>query len=160
MGSIYKPTGMTTYFDRVFNLMMRLYLKPKRFDTNHASRMPGSYNYEDNARAPRSLEGTNEFAHPSVCIRYIYSGFGLDDKHVWNCDALIGKGSYQLRYNSSSIKPRPGRQQHESKSEYQCVAGVVIPYYGKPPSNRRNPRSANWSASSSPTGSKLRLIMQ
>ena len=82
MGRIHKPTGVTTYFDRVFNLMMRPYLKLKRFDTNHAPRMLGSYNDEDNAHAPRPLEGTNEFVHPSVRIRYIYRGFGLDDKHV------------------------------------------------------------------------------
>ena len=105
-------------------------LKFKRLDTNHAPRIPGSYNDEDNAHAPRPLEGTNEFAHPSVRIRYIYSGFGLDDKHVWDCGALVGKGGYQLRYDSSSIKPRPGLRQHESKSEYQCVVGVVIAYYG------------------------------
>jgi len=133
MGRICNPHGVTTYFDRVFNLMARSYRKLKGINKDKNPREPGRYFDEDNAHVRTRLQETNELVHPSVRIRYLYGGPGLDDKGAWNCGALVGDGSYRLQSDPNSISPRQGRQLNQSKSEYQCVVGVAISYYGAPP---------------------------
>jgi hypothetical protein len=126
MGRIYNPHGVTTYFDRVFNLMAKPCRKLKGINKDKNPREPGRYHDEDNA----PLAETNELVHPSVRIRYLYGGHGLDDKGVWNCGALVGEGCYSLRSDLNLMRPRQGRQLDRSESEYHCVVGVAVPYYG------------------------------
>jgi hypothetical protein len=139
MGRIYNPHGVTTYFDRVFNLMAKPCRKLKGIKKDKNPREPGRYYDEDNAHLRTRLPETNELVHPSVRIRYLYGGPGLDGKGVWSCGALIGEGCYSLLSDPNSIHPRQGRQLNQSKSEYQCVVGVAIPYYGKPPEPNKRP---------------------
>ncbi|KAH7309638.1 hypothetical protein B0I35DRAFT_515063 [Stachybotrys elegans] len=134
MGRICNPTGLTTYTDKVYNGILWPYNKFIAGNTDYTPRTPGRYNAEDPPK--RLLEGTSELVHPSVRIRYLYSGPGLDDNGAWGCNSLTGKHGYVLCCDSD-VRSRPGPEQNERGSGYQCVFGAVIPYYGNPPKDRR-----------------------
>ncbi|KAK4446012.1 hypothetical protein QBC34DRAFT_412229 [Podospora aff. communis PSN243] len=134
MGTIYNPHGFTTYFDRAFNLLATPYRMLKKVSNHHAPRTPGRYRDDDNTTL---LQETEEFVHPSVRIRYLYSGRGLDDHGIWDCRSLVGPGGYTLRPSSvDSIVARPGRSQTKGKTAYHCVVGTAVPYYGDVPKDR------------------------
>ncbi|KAF6843145.1 hypothetical protein CMUS01_02358 [Colletotrichum musicola] len=57
------------------------------------------------------LKNTKELVHPSVRVRYLYNGLGLDDEGEWQCKALTGR-EWELIFEKTPPKEddiRPGR---------------------------------------------------
>ena len=64
------------------------------------TRTPGQYKRADpDTGNPTDIPmtHTNERIHSSVRIRLDLGGLGLDDKGLYNCPALLGKGQWRLR---------------------------------------------------------------
>jgi len=141
MGTIRNPRGVTTYLDRAYDMMVMSYQKLAARGSKvrkHLYRTPGRYHKDD---GDGLLPNVNEVIHPSVRIRYLYGGSGLDDRGVWGCEALVGgPAGYELRSGLAEPITRPGRRDMQSKMEYQSVVGVVIPYYGPVPALKDRPK--------------------
>ncbi|KAL4782674.1 hypothetical protein BJX76DRAFT_358728 [Aspergillus varians] len=115
-GKIYDPKGLTTWPDKVYNLLPFTAL-PKR--------KPGMYMTDENP--PRTLHRTMEFVHPSVRIRFLYQGKGPDDAEAWHCRALIENG-YQLK-KKQGPNMRRSNQQDCATAPLTTLLGDIIPYY-------------------------------
>lgn len=64
------------------------------------TRTPGQYKRADPDTGLPSdipMTHTNERIHSSVRIRLESGGLGLDDKKIYDCPALLGKGQWRLR---------------------------------------------------------------
>ncbi|SPN99730.1 uncharacterized protein DNG_02581 [Cephalotrichum gorgonifer] len=121
MGKIHNPSGATSIPDRVYDALPWRYFTGKQTP----ARTPGLYTH-DGADDP--LLNTKESVHPSVRIRYLYDGKGLDDEPQWPCRALTENGYTLVKQDVSSVAVRPSRVPHALKP-YHTVGGSLIPFF-------------------------------
>ena len=121
MGKIHNPSGVTTIPDRLFDsLPWRLVAGART-----PSRKPGLYT-GDGDNDP--LLDTMESVHPSVRIRYLYDGKGLDDEPQWSCCALTENGYTLVKEYMSRVAVRPVRAA-EVLEPYYTVGGALVPFF-------------------------------
>lgn len=84
---------------------------------------------------------SHEFIHPSVRIRYLYNGNGLDDTDEWCCPALT-KNEYSLTKMAPPRLRRPFPEDVATR-EYEVLLGKLLPYFDTPNSNDGTPVRTN-----------------
>jgi hypothetical protein len=143
MGLICSPKGITGLPDRFYTMLMWPIRILTGKNTSIPRRTPGEYRCDGPDRG-RDLVDTHELVHPSVRIRYLYGGFDLDDKGLWNMDG------YELTPRSfeEDVSPESPPGSHAShvdwppclnKSEYHTLVGTC--YYGTLPTKSPGRRS-------------------
>ncbi|TDZ16183.1 Uncharacterized protein Cob_v010877 [Colletotrichum orbiculare MAFF 240422] len=139
LGKITSPDSLaTTLPDLAWNAATLPYRTVTHQWTESCVRRPGHYSNDD---GKRRLTNTQELVHPSVRIRYLYQGLGLDDAGEWRCKALAGRG-WQLMFEknpSAATTPpsvRPGRDPRVV-DEYRTVSGSVTAVYEQYPVSER-----------------------
>lgn len=122
MGKIHSPSGVTTLPDKIFDAL------PWRYFTGlqTPARKPGLYT-GDGASDP--LNDTMESVHPSVRIRHLYDGRGLDDEPQWPCRALTENGYALVKRDLASVSVRPSHIAQALKP-YYTVGGALVPFFG------------------------------
>lgn len=120
MGKIYNPSGVTAIPDRLFDSLPWRYLA----GVQTPARKPGLYT-GDGCDEP--LSSTAESVHPSVRLRYLYDGAGLDDEPHWACRALTENGYTLEKEDASSINIRPSRVP-EALEPYYTVGSALVPF--------------------------------
>lgn len=93
-----------------------------------AHREPGLCT-EDNNPLKSRLKNTNELVHPSVRVRYLYKGLGLDDKGEWKCDAL-SSSHYILEKSEGSRDDWVRRPDQSYLSTHRTLSGNVSSIHG------------------------------
>ncbi|KAK1995094.1 hypothetical protein LX36DRAFT_659938 [Colletotrichum falcatum] len=133
LGKISNPTSITTTIqDQAINA---LWYPVKRFmgeNTVTGGRTPGNYKDEDDKKAP--ITSPNELIHPSVRVRYLYQGLGLDDKGEWDCPALT-KNGYTLERIAGPPElgdPYPNKR---TALTYETLSGRVSSIHLSQPSD-------------------------
>ena len=120
MGKIHNPRGVTTIPDKLFDHLPWRYLA----GVQTPARKPGLYTGDGDCDL---LPHTMESVHPSVRIRYLYDGAGLDDDPQWACRALTENGYALVKQDVSSIETRPSRVPQALKP-YYSVGGALVPF--------------------------------
>lgn len=121
MGKTHNPSGVTTIPDRLFDSLPWRYLA----GVQTPPRKPGLYT-GDGGDEP--LTCTAESVHPSVRLRYLYDGAGLDDEPNWTCRALTENGYTLQKRDASSIDIRPSRVPQALEPHY-TVSGALVPFF-------------------------------
>ncbi|KAF4867427.1 hypothetical protein CGCSCA1_v013445 [Colletotrichum siamense] len=93
-----------------------------------AHREPGLCT-EDNNPLKSRLKNTNELVHPSVRLRYLYRGLGLDDKGEWKCEAL-SLSHYILEKSEGSRDDWVRRPDQSYLSTHRTLSGNVSSIHG------------------------------
>ncbi|TID06696.1 Uncharacterized protein CH35J_001561 [Colletotrichum higginsianum] len=124
LGKISSPDSLyTTLPDQAWSALTLPYRAYRGHQPESSVRRPGlSRNRRDDA----FLTNTEELVHPSVRVRYLYHGLGLDDSAEWSCEALTGRG-WQLSYQKMPPTKEQIRQGRDAGvvDEYKTVAGSV-----------------------------------
>ncbi|KAF9870230.1 hypothetical protein CkaCkLH20_12316 [Colletotrichum karsti] len=132
LGKITSPDSLaTTLPDAAWNMITLPYRTATQQWTEGSTRKPGLY-MDDIGK--RQLKNTKELVHPSVRVRYLYHGLGLDDAGEWQCKALSGRG-WQLMFEKSPPKEddiRPGRDPNVV-DQYKTTTGSVTAVYEQYP---------------------------
>ncbi|KAL0935533.1 uncharacterized protein CTRU02_210124 [Colletotrichum truncatum] len=132
LGKINNPENLaTTLPDTAWNLLSFPYRVVTKEWTERCVRKPGLYISDDRKKY---LKNTKEFVHPSVRVRYLYHGLGLDDTGEWQCKALSGRG-WQLMFEKSPPKAEVIRPSRDPKivDQYKTTAGSVTAVYAQYP---------------------------
>ena len=122
MGKIHSPSGVTTLPDKIFDALPWRYFAGEKTP----ARKPGLYT-GDGAGDP--LNDTMESVHPSVRIRHLYDGKGLDDEPHWPCRALTENGYSLVQQDLASVPVRPSRIA-QTLEPYYTVGGALVPFFG------------------------------
>ena len=122
LGRIYNPSGVTTLPDKIFDALPWRYFA----GVQTPARKPGLYT-GDGASDP--LDDTMESIHPSVRVRYLYDGKGLDDEPYWPCRALTENGYTLVKQDVASVSVRPSRIA-QVLEPYYTVGGTLVPFFG------------------------------
>ncbi|KAJ0278862.1 hypothetical protein COL940_007080 [Colletotrichum noveboracense] len=132
LGKITSPDSLvTTLPDAAWNAVTLPYRTVTNQWTESSTRKPGLYRDELRDKA---LTNTVELIHPSVRVRYLYHGLGVDDSGEWQCKALSGRG-WQLMFEKSPPKEeniRPGRDPNVI-DQYKTTTGSVTAVYEQYP---------------------------
>lgn len=132
LGKITSPDSLvTTLPDAAWNAVTLPYRTVTNQWTESSTRKPGLYRDELRNKA---LTNTVELIHPSVRVRYLYHGLGVDDSGEWQCKALSGRG-WQLMFEKSPPKEeniRPGRDPSVI-DQYKTTTGSVTAVYEQYP---------------------------
>ncbi|KAF4910624.1 hypotheticall protein [Colletotrichum fructicola] len=132
LGKITSPDSLvTTLPDAAWNAVTLPYRTVTNQWTESSIRKPGLYRDELRDKA---LTNTVELIHPSVRVRYLYHGLGVDDSGEWQCKALSGRG-WQLMFEKSPPKEeniRPGRDPNVI-DQYKTTTGSVTAVYEQYP---------------------------
>ncbi|KAL0941965.1 uncharacterized protein CTRU02_204728 [Colletotrichum truncatum] len=124
-GKISSPSATSALPDKAYNAVWYPWQRIKGVNTVAGTRTPGGYK-EDGGKAV--IEAPNELIHPSVRIRYLYDGLGLDDAGEWDCPALTGNG-YKLE--KSTEPSQIENDTHKSfGSVYETLSGKVSSVHG------------------------------
>ena len=122
MGKICNPKGLTTYPDRMYGLRpWRLFSQRQK-----NGRKPGLYTIDGSD--DEMLPNTEEYVHPSVRIRYLYDGRGLDDVQHWTCRSLTKHGYGLAHQLEPFLAPRPHRIP-EAFTPFHTLVGGLVPFY-------------------------------
>ncbi|KAK6215714.1 hypothetical protein QIS74_08733 [Colletotrichum tabaci] len=124
LGKISSPDSLTTTLpDQAWSALTLPYRAYRGHLLESSVRRPGLYR---NDRDDAFLTNTEELVHPSVRVRYLYHGLGLDDSAEWSCEALTGRG-WQLSYQKMPPTKEQIRQGRDVGvvDEYKTVAGSV-----------------------------------
>ncbi|KAF6814817.1 hypothetical protein CSOJ01_03828 [Colletotrichum sojae] len=134
LGKITSPESFTTTFpDRAWNAVTLPYRTLTHQWTESSIRKPGLYS-NDSGR--KQLKNTKELVHPSVRVRFLYNGLGLDDSGEWQCKALAGH-KWELMFEKNPPKEddiRPGRDPR-IVDQYKTVGGTVTAVHEQYPSD-------------------------
>ncbi|KAJ0382855.1 hypothetical protein COL922a_011687 [Colletotrichum nupharicola] len=132
LGKITSPDSLvTTLPDAAWNAVTLPYRTVTNQWTESSTRKPGLYRDELRDKA---LTNTVELIHPSVRVRYLYHGLGVDDSGEWQCKALSGRG-WQLMFEKSPPKEeniRPGRDPNVI-DQYKTTTGSITAVYEQYP---------------------------
>ncbi|GKT46345.1 uncharacterized protein ColSpa_06526 [Colletotrichum spaethianum] len=90
------------------------------------TRTPGKY-MEDDGKS--GIQDPEEYIHPSVRIRYLYNGLGLDDADEWECAALT-KNGYKLQKSAGPPQLEDPYPKGPIASTYETLSGKVSSVYG------------------------------
>ncbi|TDZ16888.1 Uncharacterized protein Cob_v010164 [Colletotrichum orbiculare MAFF 240422] len=120
-GRISNPSAATALPDKAYNAVWYPWQKLRGQDTVAGTRTPGSYR-EDGKQD--FIQNPNELIHPSVRVRYLYEGLGLDDVGDWHCPALTSKG-FTLQKSTAPFEAEEPAHQHFIASEYETLSGKV-----------------------------------
>ncbi|KAF4833840.1 hypotheticall protein [Colletotrichum tropicale] len=93
-----------------------------------AHREPGLCTKDNNPLKSR-LKNTNELIHPSVRMRYLYRGLGLDDNGEWKCEAL-SSSHYILEKSEGSRDDWVRRPDQSYLSTHRTLSGNVSSIHG------------------------------
>ncbi|OHW97343.1 peptidoglycan binding domain-containing protein [Colletotrichum incanum] len=126
LGRISNPGVATSIPDRAYNAFWYPYQKLKGENTVLGTRTPGNYK-EDDGKFP--IKNPNEFIHPSVRIRYVYDGLGLDDAGEWECAALT-KNGYKLQKSAQPAQLEDPYPKNPIASTYETLSGKVSSVHG------------------------------
>ncbi|GKT49843.1 uncharacterized protein ColSpa_10024 [Colletotrichum spaethianum] len=132
LGKITSPESLaTTLPDRVWSTLTLPYRAYIRDLTESSIRTPGLYR---NDKESRRLTNTDEWVHPSVRIRYLYHGLGLDDEDEWRCKALSGRG-WQLKLVEKAPDAKDIRQGRDINvlDQYKTIGGSVTAVHDQYP---------------------------
>ncbi|KAK1589811.1 uncharacterized protein LY79DRAFT_517073 [Colletotrichum navitas] len=126
LGRIANPDATTSIPDQAYNALWYPWQRLNRENTVLGTRTPGNYKEDDKKTL---IKDPNEFIHPSVRIRYLYKGLGLDDEDEWECAALT-KNGYTLE--KSTEPPKLGDQylRDPIASTYETLSGKVSSVHG------------------------------
>lgn len=136
MGKIHNPSGVTTLPDRIFDSLPWRYFA----GVQTPARKPGFYT-GDGASDP--LNDTMESVHPSVRIRHLYDGKGLDDEPQWPCRALTENGYTLVKRDLASVPVRPSRIA-QALEPYYTVGGALVPFFGDIETAKSHLTATNW----------------
>ncbi|OLN85190.1 hypothetical protein CCHL11_04367 [Colletotrichum chlorophyti] len=126
MGKIYNPSGSTTIPDKAWDAIWYPWQRFKGENTVLGTRTPGAYKEDD--KKTDILE-PNELIHPSVRIRYLYDGLGLDDNGDWECAALTRNG-YRLEKSKEPLQIEDPNHKDPIASTYKTLTGTVASVHG------------------------------
>ncbi|KAK1978305.1 hypothetical protein LZ30DRAFT_729243 [Colletotrichum cereale] len=121
LGRISNPEPATSIPDQAYNALWYPWQRLNRANTILGTRTPGNYK-EDGGKS--LITSPNEFIHPSVRIRYLYNGLGLDDEGEWDCPALIGNG-FTLEKSDEPPEPENSYPNGPIASTYETLSGKV-----------------------------------
>ncbi|KAK2036447.1 hypothetical protein LZ31DRAFT_615684 [Colletotrichum somersetense] len=125
LGKISNPEATTSIPDKAYNALWYPWQRLKDENTVLGTRTPGNYKEDDGKTL---ITSPNEFIHPSVRIRYLYKGLGLDDEGEWDCKALT-KNGYTLE---KAELPDLGDSYPKDPiaSTYETLSGKVSSVHG------------------------------
>ncbi|KAI8265820.1 hypothetical protein K4K58_010703 [Colletotrichum sp. SAR11_239] len=128
-GRISNPSGTTAIPDKAYNAFWYPWQTITGGNTVAGTRTPGSY-MEDGRKDV--IQDPNELIHPSVRIRYLYDGLGLDDNGDWECSALT-KNGYKLQKSSVPLQVEDPYHKDFIASTYETLSGTVASVHGGMP---------------------------
>ncbi|KAK1845285.1 hypothetical protein CCHR01_12088 [Colletotrichum chrysophilum] len=128
-GRISSPSATTTIPDKAYNALWYPWQTVTGGNTVAGTRTPGSY-MEDGRKDV--IQEPNELIHPSVRIRYLYDGLGLDDNGDWECSALT-KNGYKLQKSSVPLQVEDPHHKDFIASTYETLSGTVASVHGGMP---------------------------
>ncbi|KXH54053.1 hypothetical protein CSAL01_01959 [Colletotrichum salicis] len=126
MGKINNPGKATSIPDQTYNAIWYPWQKLKGENTVLGTRTPGLYRTDD---GKSRLVSPNQLVHPSVRIRYLYDGAGLDDAGEWECAALT-KNGFKLKKSTAPPKVDDPYPKTPIASTYETLAGTVSSVHG------------------------------
>ncbi|KAK1470509.1 hypothetical protein CCUS01_06274 [Colletotrichum cuscutae] len=126
MGKISNPGKATSIPDEAYNAIWYPWQKLKGDNTVLGTRTPGLYKTDD---GKNRLVNPNQLIHPSVRIRYLYDGKGLDDVGVWECAALM-KNGFRLEKSTEPLKIVDPYPKTPIASSYETLTGTVSSVHG------------------------------
>ncbi|KAJ0337171.1 hypothetical protein COL922a_007063 [Colletotrichum nupharicola] len=125
-GRISSPSATTAIPDKAYNALWYPWQTVTGGNTVAGTRTPGSY-MEDGRKDV--IQEPNELIHPSVRIRYLYDGLGLDDNGDWECSALT-KNGYKLQKSSVPLQVEDPHHKDFIASTYETLSGTVASVHG------------------------------
>ncbi|OHE98283.1 hypothetical protein CORC01_06480 [Colletotrichum orchidophilum] len=125
-GTISNPGKATSIPDQAYNAIWYPWQKLKGENTVLGTRTPGLYKTDD---GKSRLVNPNQLVHPSVRIRYLYDGKGLDDVGEWECAALT-KNGFRLEKSTGPLQIEDPYPKHPIASTYETLTGTVSSVHG------------------------------
>ncbi|KAK2031155.1 hypothetical protein LX32DRAFT_557573 [Colletotrichum zoysiae] len=126
LGKISNPGATTSIPDKAYNALWYPWQRLKGENTVLGTRTPGNYKEDDGKTL---ITSPNEFIHPSVRIRYLYKGLGLDDEGEWDCAALT-KNGYTLEKRTELPDLGDSYPKDPIASTYETLSGKVSSVHG------------------------------
>ncbi|WQF83996.1 Putative Tle1 phospholipase, alpha/Beta hydrolase [Colletotrichum destructivum] len=126
MGRISNPGATTSIPDQAYNAVWYPWKKLTGGNPVLGTRTPGKYK-EDNGKS--LIVDPTELIHPSVRIRYLYDGLGLNDEGEWECAALT-KNGFKLEKSAQPPRLEDPYPKSPIASTYETLSGKVSSVHG------------------------------
>ncbi|KAF9870962.1 hypothetical protein CkaCkLH20_11634 [Colletotrichum karsti] len=125
-GRISSPSSTTALPDKAYDALWYPWQRLTGGNTVGGTRTPGSYKEDDRKGF---IQDPCELVHPSVRIRYLYDGLGLDDAGDWECSALT-KNGFKLQKSTMPLRIEDPNHRHFIASTYETLSGTVASVHG------------------------------